>query len=132
MTKSLFFSPKVKNENIQLLLLCPEYETQLDESFIPLKGYMNEKGEFKKKRERKKKRVYLEWRKFRAVTAKWTWVSGKESRTQPTQWEHKYLNIENINTRDSGLRKKKFSLSLGFQNNGTHRITILSCPLCDS
>lgn len=59
----------MKNENIQLFLLCPEYETQLDESFIPLKGYMNEKGELKKKRE-KKKRVCLEWRKFRAVSEK--------------------------------------------------------------
>lgn len=43
----------MKNENIQLVLLCPEYVVQLDESFILSKSYMNEKWELKK-REREK------------------------------------------------------------------------------
>lgn len=44
-----YFPPKVKNENIQLVLLCSLDEVQLDESFIPSKSYMNEKWGFQKK-----------------------------------------------------------------------------------
>lgn len=39
----------MKNENIQLVLLCPVYEVQLDESLILSESYMNEKWEFKEK-----------------------------------------------------------------------------------
>lgn len=42
----------MKNENIQLVLLCSLYEVQLDESFILSQSYGNEKWEFEKKGEK--------------------------------------------------------------------------------
>lgn len=44
----------MKNENIQLVLLCPVYEVQLNESFIVSKSYINEKWEVKEKKKKKK------------------------------------------------------------------------------
>jgi hypothetical protein len=39
----------VKNDNIQLVLLCPIYDIQINESFILSKSYMKEKYQLKKK-----------------------------------------------------------------------------------
>ena len=43
----------MKNENIQLVWLCPIYEVQLDESCILSKISIHEKWNFKKKRKKK-------------------------------------------------------------------------------
>lgn len=44
----------MKNENIQLVWLCPTYEVQLDESCILSKSSIHEKWNFKKKSKKKK------------------------------------------------------------------------------
>lgn len=48
----------MKNENIQLVLLCPVYEVQLNESFIVSKSYINEKWEVKEKKKKKEANMF--------------------------------------------------------------------------